>query len=317
MKFAAVLVFFAFFALATAHMTWEEFKNAHNKRYTAFEERVRRAIFYQNVAKIERQNWVNKNFQLAVNKFADLTFDEFSSFYNGYRHSQKFTSNSKHNVTLGDLPTAVDWREKNVVAPVKDQAQCGSCWAFSAVASLESAHALATKKLVELSEQQLVDCSQAEGNQGCNGGLMDQAFDYIKKFGGLDTEASYPYTGQDGKCHATTKDVGATLKSWVDIPANDEKALQDAVASKGPVSVAIDATFFLQFYNGGIFNDPICTATSLNHGVTAVGYGSENGKDYWLVKNSWGASWGEKGYFRMLRGKNLCGIAASASYPVV
>ena len=215
-----------------------------------------------------------------------------------------------------DAPTAIDWRSKNVVAPVKNQGSCGSCWAFSAVASTESALAIKTGKLIEMSEQDLVDCSRAEGNMGCNGGLMDQAFEYMEKQG-IDSEKSYPYEGRDDRCRFSNSTIVTKVKSYADIPSADEAALLDAVAHQGPVSVAVQATFMMQFYHKGIFKDPFCKpdAAGLNHGVVAVGYGAENGKDYWIVRNSWGASWGEKGYLRMQRGRNQCGIATQASYP--
>lgn len=179
------------------------------------------------------------------------TTKEFAWLVNGYR-SDLHKSNEEatiFDVTGAPLPDTVDWRPKNLVTPVKNQGQCGSCWAFSAVAGLEGQHAKATGKLVSLSEQNLVDCSTPEGNQGCNGGLMDSAFQYIKKNNGIDTEASYPYEAENDKCRFNNATVGATLKSYVDIKSGDENALKEAVATVGPISVAIDAgTIFFQLY---------------------------------------------------------------------
>lgn len=176
-------------------------------------------------------------------------------------------------------------------------------------------------KLVSLSEQNLVDCSKKYGNNGCEGGLMDNAFSYIKENHGIDTEQSYPYEGKEGKCRYKTRAIGATDTGFVDIPAGSETHLQQALATVGPVAVAIDASHeSFQFYNTGVYDEVECSSEDLDHGVLAVGYGTdeESGQDYWIVKNSWGETWGREGYVYMSRNKkNQCGIASSASYPLV
>jgi len=205
---------------------------------------------------------------------------------------------------------------KGKVTPVKNQGRCGSCWAFSATGAIEGAYAIATGKLVSLSEELLVQCDG--GNHGCRGGNMDRAFAYVEQ-DGLCTEADDPYTsggGTDGKCAGKSQTCHKAIKvtGISGVPSGDEKSLLSAVA-KQPVSVSIegDKSAF-QLYKGGVLDNPAC-GTKLDHGVLIVGFGTDGGKDYWKVKNSWGAGWGEKGYVRMVRGKNQCGIAEEASFP--
>jgi len=305
---------------------WNLWKRVNTKLYSDGEEHVRRAVWESNLKKVQDHNLQADlgvhTFYLGMNKFADLTVTEFAKMMNGYnatmsgsrRQGQTFTFDP-----LQDLPDTVDWRDKGYVTPIKDQGQCGSCWSFSATGSLEGQHFKATGKLVSLSEQNLVDCSTAQGNMGCNGGLMDQAFDYIKVNNGIDTEDSYMYEAKDGTCRFKAADVGATDTGYTDITTKDENALQQAVATVGPISVAIDASHAsFQLYKSGIYNELFCSQTRLDHGVLAVGYGADSGKDYWLVKNSWGTGWGDQGYIKMTRNKrNQCGIATASSYPTV
>ena len=256
---------------------------------------------------------------MSVNEFADMTFAEFHAKMTGLNAKDNSVLRAANtegpHMNVKSLAGSLDWRQKGAVTPVKNQQQCGSCWAFSTTGSVEGAHAIKTGNLVSLSEQQLVDCSAAQGNQGCNGGLMDQGFQYIISNKGITTEAAYPYTAQDGTCKSGVS-AAATLSSFVDVAQGSEADLMKAV-NLGPVSIAIEADQqCFQFYSGGILSDSSC-GMQLDHGVLVVGYGTENNVDYWIVKNSWGASWGESGYIRLIRGKNECGIAQAASYPVV
>jgi len=248
-----------------------------------------------------------------MNKFGDLTNKEFVALYNGLRINATLIDSDIH-TPVAPL-AAVDWRTKGAVTGVKNQGQCGSCWAFSATGSTEGAWFLKTNSLVSLSEQNLVDCSGAYGNYGCDGGLMDSAFQYIIANKGIDTEASYAYTARDGTCRFSPANVGATLTSFKDIQAQSETALQSAITAR-PVSVAIDASHSsFQFYSSGTYYESSCSPTQLDHGVLAVGFDTTGG--FYIVKNSWGTDWGMSGYIQMSLGKNNnCGIATMSSYPV-
>uniref|UniRef100_A0A0D9XQX5 Peptidase C1A papain C-terminal domain-containing protein n=1 Tax=Leersia perrieri TaxID=77586 RepID=A0A0D9XQX5_9ORYZ len=292
------------------------------------EARRRFNVFAENARYIHESNKRDdRPFRLALNKFADMTTDEFRRTYAGSRmgHHRSLTGGRHRSSSFrhdgdGSLPPIVDWRERGAVTDIKDQGQCGSCWAFSTVAAVEGVNKIKTGRLVALSEQELVDCDTGD-NQGCDGGLMDYAFEFIKKNGGITTGAKYPYRAQQGRCNkakASSHDV--TIDGYEDVPANDETALQKAVANQ-PVAVAIEASSQdFQFYSEGVFTGEC--GTDLDHGVAAVGYGTtRDGTKYWIVKNSWGEDWGERGYIRMQREESsrsngLCGIAMEASYPI-
>jgi len=305
-------------------LEWEDFKQRYNKNYELDgEEQGRRLTWEDNLKFIDEHNAAAANgehtYEVGVNEYADWSTDELVKFMNGYKNSSETLNGEVDNFENVDwVNPSVDWVKEGYVTGVKNQAQCGSCWAFSATGSLEGQHFKKTGKLVSLSEQNLVDCEKQDF--GCMGGLMAHAFAYIEKNNGIDTESSYPYTAKTGKkCLFKPQDVGATLQSYKTIPTGKEDDLQKAVASVGPVSVAIDASQrSFHFYKKGVYYEPDCSSIRLDHGVLAVGYGTDTGKDYWMVKNSWGTTWGMEGYIQMSRNrKNNCGIATAACYPQV
>lgn len=314
------------FVKSVSDRHWSDFNDFQvkfNKRYESLEElRNRFEIFKENAIEIYNHNKnENKTFTLAINQFTDLTHDEFVHYYvNGLNNIQSYGCDVYTAPSNVLLPSSIDWRQKGAVSSVKDQGQCGSCWTFSSTGAIEGSWAISKGQLLDLAEQQLVDCATGfkYGSHGCNGGQMEGAFKYVIENGQC-TESSYPYTAKDGtcqKCQASVK-----MSHCYDVKPNDQLSLKSAV-SRQPVSVAIEAdTFYFQSYSSGVLTSDKC-GTKLDHGVLVVGYGSENGNDYWLVKNSWGTSWGDKGYVKIGRSDStndpgICGIAMQPSYPVV
>lgn len=296
-------------------MEFETFDH-HNKRFT---------IFRDNIDKINRHNEMNLGWEMGVTRFAHLTADEFKKTIVGGCTLPKRNDDKVVLLKTENLADSVDWTAEGKVTDVKNQGQCGSCWAFSTTGSIESRSAIAGGQLQELSEQELVDCAGKEGNQGCNGGLMDYGFQYVLDQGGLCSETSFPYTAktETGECSSERSSCGGKLdkiSSFQDVQSS-EAQLQAAV-EQGPVSVAIEADQeAFQLYKKGIMSGRC--GKRLDHGVLAVGYGTDSGTAFWKVKNSWGADWGENGYIRLCkdcgknRGKGQCGIAGQPSYPVV
>jgi len=304
---------------AAGHNEFVEWMNMYGKSYEANELDVRRANFDENVRIINEVNSQNLSWTAGLNEYSDLSWAEFSSRF--LMAPQHCSATQGNHVSSGEAPgdDTLDWRTKNVVTPVKNQGGCGSCWAFSTTGCLESIWAINQGALLQLSEQQLVDCARAFGNAGCNGGLPSQAFEYIKAAGGINLGKDYTYTGRDGSCRAKPAQFAAKVTGEVNITQGAENDLFDAVTKAGPIAVAFQVVSDFQSYRSGVYDSTRCRSgpMDVNHAVLAVGYGTLSGKPYWIVKNSWGTSFGIQGYFYMVRNKNMCGVATCASYPTV
>ncbi|CAH8339841.1 unnamed protein product [Eruca vesicaria subsp. sativa] len=295
----------------------------HGKSYRGKDEWMFRFGIYQsNIQWIDYINSLHMPFKLAENRFADMTNSEFKAHFLGLNTSSlKLDSNPMpaNCDPSGNVPAAVDWRKEGAVTPIRNQGRCGGCWAFATVSAIEGINKIKTGNLISLSEQQLIDCDTGSYNKGCSGGLMETAYEYLVANGGLVALEDYPYTATDGTGCDQEKSQNkiVTIKGYQKV-AQNEASLEVATAQQ-PVSVGIDADgFIFQFYSSGVFTG-YC-GSSLNHAVTVVGYGEEDGEKYWIVKNTWGTGWGEEGYIRMERGyrkeTGKCGIAMLASYPL-
>ncbi|XP_017777380.1 PREDICTED: cathepsin L1-like [Nicrophorus vespilloides] len=312
--------------------SWSTFQGSFDKTYKTAEEAIlRKENFIENIGKIENFNKIYSSgkysFVQQINKFADMLHHEFNSILNGFgrfhaprvpiqKSSSFIPSANVH------IPDNIDWNEKGAVTPVKSQGLCGGCYAFSAAGAIEGHTYRKTGVLTELSPQNLIDCTDPYGNEGCVGGLMDPAFQYVKDNTGINSLVNYPYEAKNDTCRYKVQNPDAETTGFVTIPEGDENALKIAVATLGPVSAAIDAsqdTF--QFYSSGVYFDEKCKNETMymNHAILVVGYGVEqDGKEYWLVKNSYGPEWGIGGFFKLARNaNNHCGIANIASFPLV
>lgn len=328
LKIFILLQSFVFSFALCNEQEFSTFNYKYNKNYNLSEYKRRYNIFCKNNNFINNYNEHSPNLKLEMNKFGDMDSVEFKNYNsfkmnnNNYVKNNYVKNNYVKNLKLNSVPDSLDWRDIGMVTKVKDQGQCGSCWAFSAIASLESVNAIhGNHKLYNLSEQELVDCSTDYGNLGCGGGLMDNAFEYMMKYG-IASDKVYSYNASDNACNINKTKPLLNVSRYYDVPKNNEKQLMYAVVGN-PVSVAIDAsdpTF--QFYKSGIYNISDC-GNNLDHGVTVVGYGKDNiyKLDYWIVKNSWNTDWGYNGYIYMRRNhetpQGMCGIAMGSSYPAM
>jgi len=310
---------------ATDEEDFQAFVTTYNKKYKDLNEISQRfEIFKANKVRIAQLNQqAAGRTQFAINKFADLTKEEFKA-----SKMSKVSAKRNPEMPVADdmnvqaIPDSFDWRDKGAVTGVKDQGQCGSCWAFSATGNMEGQWFLAGHTLTSLSEQNLVDCDHEcmtyEGEQscdaGCDGGLQPNAYHYVIATGGIDTESSYQYEGYDDTCRFSAASVGAKFSNWTMI-SQDEDQMAAYLVANGPIAIAADAEEW-QFYFGGVFYIPC--GTELDHGILIVGYGTETDifdqtMPFWIIKNSWGADWGESGYIRVERGAGLCGLNLFAS----
>ena len=290
-------------------------KRKYNKVHTTKDDlEYRFSIYADNMQYIEEHNSKGKSFTLGENQFTDMTFEEFSQKY----LTQPIANTLKF-AHYGEVPQGeVDWEKQGKVTRVKNQAACGSCWAFSAIGSLEAAYSIYQDKSIELSEQELVDCSSEYGNNGCNGGIMSNAFEYIIERQ-ISTENDYVYTAHDDSCKADQYTEKYTVESYNVIEPVNVEGLAGAL-DKQPVSVAIEVRKDFMHYSEGIYTSDSSCGMALNHGVLAVGYKNVDGENYFKVKNSWGTAWGEEGYIRMAigEGSGTCGIANEAAvYPLL
>jgi cathepsin L len=336
MKLAAVICFLALFASATAtansEFEFEHWKLKYEKNYASTDEHNSRfAVWKDNKNFVDAHNAKAANgdfsFTLEMNAHADMTNEEYrKSPLLAVKGSLNALPATDSYTPIEDAPAAWDWRNtKNIVNPIKNQGQCGSCWAFSAVATMEGAVNKKKGSLTSFSEQQVVDCCNGGANTCSVGGQMYQGVEYGIK-NGMELESSYPYTGTSGGgCkYSASKVASKDVAGYTNVTSGDEDALKSAAYTQPIVSVGIDASsIFFQLYSTGVYDDTIfckSDANDLDHGVAVVGYGtdSKSKKDYWIVRNSWGTTWGQQGYIWMVRNKkNQCGVATQACFATV
>ena len=318
-KFLVVLLF----ALAACEMDvdaimfqqFQKFIKKYQKKYNSINEFLARyEVFRRNVMETFKEE--NSSYKTGITKFSDLTHQEFAKTYLNLNYDALAVANFKPHIVkvTNAAPDAWDWRDKGYVSPVKDQGSCGSCWAFSTVANLEGLYYKKKGTMVTMSEQMLVDCDTYDS--ACNGGLMEYAFTWLQENGGIMTDTDYPYKGYKSTCRSdASKYVDMTITGYTKLGSSsstwdpvDEDEIKEFLYETGPLAVALNANP-LQTYSSGILDKTSsqCPTSGINHAVTMVGYGTAD-KDYWIVKNSWGKSWGESGYFRIRRGNGTCGI---------
>nr|ABN50361.2 cathepsin L [Fasciola hepatica] len=301
---------------------WHQWKRIYNKEYNGADDEHRRNIWGKNVKHIQEHNLRHDlglvTYKLGLNQFTDLTFEEFKAKYliEIPRSSELLSRGIPYKANKLAVPESIDWRDYYYVTEVKNQGQCGSCWAFSTTGAVEGQFRKNERASASFSEQQLVNCTRDFGNYGCGGGYVENAYEYLKH-NGLETESYYPYQAVEGPCQYDGRLAYAKVTGYYTVHSGDEIELKNLVGTEGPAAVALDADSDFMMYQSGIYQSQTCLPDRLTHAVLAVGYGSQDGTDYWIVKNSWGTWWGEDGYIRFARNRgNMCGIASLASVPI-
>jgi len=299
-----------------------EFTQKYSKVYAADEVDLRFANFKAAVARAEAKQATSPSAQFGITKFSDMSVEEFRSTILMTSFPQKTFNAPVIGAAVPDpsIPTSYDWRDHNAVTPVKDQGQCGSCWAFSATEAIESAWILkghATPSSIDLGPQQIVDCDTIDGVQGCNGGYTESAYDYIIQAGGQEPESDYPYTAKNGVCKFNAKDVDAKISAFSSI-TKDETTLSTNLVSMGPLSICLDAAHWQDYQSGILTNLQCCPpfgSCQMDHCVQLVGYNNTASMPYWIVRNSWNTNWGIQGYIYLEMNKDTCGIANDVTWP--